>query len=109
MKLTVLILMTLFFQSSDSYAFEVKMEVMARNKNFRLKKTKLMLNNLTSNNSFEGKHFKIVQGKSNSAVLFTNQDLRLKAATVYYHLEKARTYFIENPNLILECNTINII
>ena len=98
MKLTVLILMTLFFQSSDSYAFEVKMEVMARNKNFRLKKTKLMLNNLTSNNSFEGKHFKIVQGKSNSAVLFTNQDLRLKAATVYYHLEKARTYFIEKMN-----------
>ena len=98
MKIIIAILLTLFIQNIESNAKEVKMNVMARNKRFRLKETRLNLPNLTSNNSFEGKNFKIVQGKSNNAILFTNQELRLKAATVYYHLEKARKYFIEKMN-----------
>ena len=72
------------------------MPVMKRNKRFKLKESKELLPNLISNSSFEGKYFKIVQGKSDRPVKFTNQDLRLKAATTYFHLEKARSYFIDH-------------
>ena len=84
---------------SDAQAnFSIQMDVMARNKHFHVKKIKGNLKNLTSNNSFEGLHFKIVHGKSDEAIQFTNEELRLKAATVYYHLEKARDYFTDKLN-----------
>ena len=74
------------------------MKAMVRNKSFHLKEKRVDLPHLTSNNSFEGKHFKIVQGKNSEAIKFTNQELRLKAATTYYHLEKARDYFVQELN-----------
>ncbi len=58
------------------------------------------LPDLTSNESFDGKYFKIVLGKSNTPVGFLNEneDLILKAATVYYHLNEARTFWIQKMN-----------
>lgn len=55
------------------------------------------LADLESATSFDGKYFKIVQGKSNDAVKFdVEEGIRLKAATSYYHLMKARTYFVDH-------------
>jgi hypothetical protein len=52
---------------------------------------------LISNDSFDGKFFKIVKGKSNEAIKFDDQDreLILKAANVYWHLSKARSFWSE--------------
>ncbi len=59
--------------------------------------TKLVqLEDLESNNSFDGKYFKIVLKKSNDAIKFSNNELKYKAATVYYHLSKARNFWINN-------------
>lgn len=53
------------------------------------------LKNLVSEDSFEGKHFKIVEEKSNTPIRFDDPDLALKAANVYYHLSKARTFWVQ--------------
>jgi hypothetical protein len=58
---------------------------------------KAYLDDLISSTSFEGKYVKIVRGKSSTPISFTdrNNDIILKAATVYYHLGRARKYWIE--------------
>src|SRR5665647_904490 len=54
------------------------------------------LTDLTSNDSFDGSHFKIVKGKDEEAIKFdADEALTFRAATAYYHLTKARKYFIE--------------
>lgn len=56
----------------------------------------VVLTDLVSNDSFDGAHFKIVKGKSDEAIKFDEDDaLTFKAATAYYHLTKARNYFVE--------------
>jgi hypothetical protein len=56
----------------------------------------VVLTDLISDDSFEGKHFKIVKGKSNNAIKFNaDEALTFRAATAYHHLTKARQYFIE--------------
>ncbi len=56
------------------------------------------LEDLESNHSFDGKFFKIVLKKSNEAIKFNHTEFRLKAATVYYHLTKARKFWINQLN-----------
>lgn len=58
--------------------------------------TEAEMPDLESNNSFDGKYFKIVKGKSKEAVSFTEADseLLLKAANTYYHLNKAREFWV---------------
>jgi hypothetical protein len=53
------------------------------------------LDDLYCGNKFEGKYFKIVQGTSDEAIEFDNQDPKLikKAANVYFHLTQARNYW----------------
>jgi len=58
-----------------------------------LAKRKTKLPNLLRENAFEGRYFKIVEGKNESAVMF-GAPLNQRAAQVYYHLEKAREYFL---------------
>jgi hypothetical protein len=55
------------------------------------------LEDLTHTDRFEGQYFKIVHGKSNEAISFFEQDkdLVLKAATTYFHLTRARSFWIE--------------
>jgi hypothetical protein len=56
----------------------------------------VVLRDLISHDSFDGEHFRIVKGKSNEAVKFDAEpELTLRAATVYYHLTKAREYFLK--------------
>lgn len=56
------------------------------------------LENLYCHNTFEGKNFKIVKGTSNEAISYNDLDEKLirKAANVYYHLEIARNFWINN-------------
>ncbi len=56
------------------------------------------LEDLKSDNSFEGKYFKVVKGKSKEAISFDdpNEELVDKAATTYYHLTKARKFWMND-------------
>lgn len=54
------------------------------------------LTDLVSSESFDGSYFKIVQGKSEEAVRFdASYEITVRAATTYYHLMRARSYFID--------------
>lgn len=53
------------------------------------------LEDLSSDQVYEGKYFKIVKGKNKQAVAIDDPELSLKAATVYFHLTKARKYWTE--------------
>lgn len=55
----------------------------------------VVLTDLISNDSFDGEHFRIVKGKSDDAIKFDAEPaLTFRAATAYYHLTKARDYFV---------------
>ena len=55
----------------------------------------VVLEDLVSNDSFDGEHFKVVKGKEDEAVRFdADRELTFRAATTYYHLTKARNYFV---------------
>jgi hypothetical protein len=51
---------------------------------------------LESSNSFDGKYFKVVLGKNKEAITFEEKDQELlrKAATVYYHMNEARNFWV---------------
>lgn len=56
---------------------------------------KVTLTHLVSLDSFDGEYFRIVKGKDEEAVRFdADQHLTFRAATTYYHLMKARDYFV---------------
>jgi hypothetical protein len=60
----------------------------------------VVLEDLISADSFDGKYFKIVNGKSNEAICFDepNPAILLKAATTYYHLTLARKFWQEKTS-----------
>ena len=70
-------------------------EIVDRSDNGRMIYQKQCLEDLESLTSFQGKYFIIVRGRDSQAISF-NEDpmLVLRAATVYYHLTKARNFFI---------------
>ncbi len=55
------------------------------------------LKDLESQDSFDGRYFRIVSGKGREAVSFHDQDreLVLKAANTYYHLTLARDFWVK--------------
>lgn len=59
--------------------------------------TRVQLDDLTSTDTFEGKYFKIVKGRSNLAISTTDEDqsIVMKAATVYYHLTRAKNFWLK--------------
>ncbi len=82
---------------SNIYAQEKEFKVLLREKEsyktyFSLKP----LPDLISDQSFDGKYFKIVLGKSNHPIPFNHEDedLILKAATVYFHLNESRNFWL---------------
>jgi hypothetical protein len=117
MKNTLIFLLVLL-QTSFLYGAVVKKKVVLRDENFKVTIEEVILSDLTSEDSYEGKYFKIVSGKSDEAILFTaSKDLQLKAATTYYHLNKARKYFIDTvqsdyvrdlPQLTIRLDLINV-
>ncbi|MFA7612895.1 MAG: hypothetical protein WCY48_01575 [Candidatus Caldatribacteriota bacterium] len=69
--------------------------VVERSENNKQVFKKVKLEDLESSDSFDGRYFKIVLGKSDEALPFdANEDLVLKAATTYHHLTFARNYFV---------------
>jgi hypothetical protein len=94
MKTSILFLVGLF--SFQAFAKDVTMEALVRSDNGYPQNENVVLTNLVSEESFDGEFFKIVKGKSDKAVKFSeDKHLTFRAATTYYHLMKARTYFIE--------------
>lgn len=112
----ILILVSLTFVLS-ARANAVERLVVDRVENFKAKKVYRKLDDLTSSNSYEGLYFKVVMGKSDEAVSFKASDeIQLKAATTYYHLTKARNYFINEiqsdfvrqlPQIVVRLDIVN--
>ncbi|MFY7994460.1 MAG: hypothetical protein ACOVP4_14275 [Bacteriovoracaceae bacterium] len=79
-------------------AQEITCEAMVRDEKHNLIRQKVSLEDLTSADAFAGRFFKIVSAKDEKPVKLGQGDLSFRACTVYYHLTKARKYFIENFN-----------
>lgn len=94
MKTSILFFLSLF--SFHALSAEKVMEALVRSDNGFPVTEDVVLTDLVSEEAFDGEHFKIVKGKSNEAIKFTeDKHLTFRAATAYYHLMKARTYFTE--------------
>jgi hypothetical protein len=72
---------------------------------------KVKLTDLESTDSFEGKYFTIVKSKSNEAIKFDDEDKELvkKAATVYHHLTKARSFWISHVKSDMPAKTAKVV
>jgi hypothetical protein len=92
MKILILLFISthLFAASGDQFL------IVSRNEKNKPIEEKVVLTDLESVDSFNGKYFKIVRGKSNEAIKFSDDfDLTFRAATTYFHLTKARQFFVE--------------
>jgi hypothetical protein len=91
-----LLVLVLGIQFTSAMGAEVRKRAVIRDSNFNAVVEDVTLPDLTSENSYEGKYFKIVQGKSNKAIRFDDsEELQLRAATTYYHLNKARKFYTD--------------
>lgn len=94
MKTKFLLLLSLL--STQVFASEKVMEALVRSDNGYPENGNVTLTHLVSEEAFDGEHFKIVKGKSEEAIKFTeDKQLTFRAATAYYHLMKARSYFTD--------------
>jgi len=86
----------IYFLSSYAMASGVIKKVVDRNDKFKAKIVEKELTDLISNDSYDGKFFKVVYKKESKAIKFSEhtEEVQLKAATTYYHLNKARNYFV---------------
>jgi hypothetical protein len=92
MKHILFSLFVLIF-SQAVLAFEVTLPVQVRDGK-KLKVQERTLEDLEVENQFDGKYFKIVKGMDTEAVKFNDDpQVAFRAATVYFHLSKAREYF----------------
>lgn len=89
-----LLLSTSVFAETDKM-FEVLLRQQGSNRTYY---DEVKLKDLESENSFDGKYFKIVKGKEKEAITFDEKDeeIRLKAANVYYHLTEARDFWVKH-------------
>ena len=93
-----LILSFVFIVSASAFAqsLDRSVEALVRTEKNRPVVDEVILTDLVSADSFDGLHFKIVQGKSDEAIRFDqSEELTFRAATAYYHLTKARDYFVK--------------
>lgn len=83
--------------SVSALGFEVNRNVVDRTEEFKAEIMIRKLVNLESRDSYDGKYFKVVFKKNEEAIRFNEYDsnVQLKAATTYYHLNKAREYFVD--------------
>ena len=108
----------LLIKSSWATGFEVTKKAVIRDENFNARIQEIKLLDLTSEDSYDGKYFKIVRGKSNDPIKFDDStELQLKAATTYYHLMRARNYFANEmrsqyvatlPKIIIRLELTNV-
>jgi len=93
MKNLILIIALIF--AANAFAQARTFKAVVRTENNRATEEMIELENLISDTSFDGEHFKIVKGKSDEAIKFdAEEDLVFRAATAYHHLTVARNYFI---------------
>lgn len=99
-SINFLILVFALAASGAVHSYEINKKVVARDKKFKAKIMTRTLVDLESEDSFDGKYFKIVFKKEKEAIKFTEHDkeVQLRAATTYYHLNKARAYFVNIAN-----------
>lgn len=117
MKSFITFLIFTFFHNT-LHASEIIKRAVVRDQNYNAVIADVSLSHLTSSNSYEGRFFKIVQGKNEEPIRFDeSEDLQLKAATTYYHLNKARAYFTDIvkskyvqdlPQLTVRIDLINV-
>lgn len=72
---------------------QVETTVFDYDENGKFVETKVILEDLVSDNKLDGKYFKIVLGKTDDAVNLVGNDHSQRAAHIYYHLSQARKYF----------------
>lgn len=115
-----LIITTAIFIISSAYAevgpsFKV---LLRKEKSSRTYYQMKEMKDLESTNSFDGKYFKIILGKGSEAISFDEEDKALltKAATVYYHLNEARDFWVNYiksevakklPKIVIRLEIIN--
>lgn len=78
------------------HASERSFEALVRTPKHKAIVSKVILEDLISEEAFDGKYFKIVKGKGEEAIRFDEDyDLTFRAATAYFHLTLARNYFVQ--------------
>lgn len=88
-------LLLILFISQGTFA-SFKATVLTRNDNMDLVKKDVIFENIDKDGRLEDSSFKIVRAKSDNAVVLSEikDDIeRMRAASVYYHLTKAKSYF----------------
>jgi len=93
-----LMLIALILAPALSFAQNsASVQAVVRDAKFNAKIQTVTVKDLISTERFDGQYFKIVKGKSEEAVSFGDPDknLVLRAATTYFHLNKARGYFAD--------------
>lgn len=116
MKLFITCLISIF--SYEAFAAPIYKDAVTRDEDYKVKIKPVLLKDLVSETSYDGKFFKIVHSKNNEAITFKDSpELQLKAATTYYHLNKARDYFNDVaqseytknlPKLTIRIDLINV-
>jgi hypothetical protein len=92
-----LMLVLALFLIATSFAQARTFRAVVRTESNQAKEEQVLLQDLESKTSFDGTHFKLVKGKSEEAIRFdADEALVFRAATTYYHLTKARNYFINH-------------
>jgi hypothetical protein len=96
MKLAlVLVTFMITVQAIAASTYSKSFDTLVRIKRGKLVERSIQIKDLISKDSFSGKFFKIVHQKSNEAIKFNaGSDLTKRAATAYYHLTKARTFWV---------------
>lgn len=98
MKKVILLAVCVGITSATSFAAPSFTVLLRKEQSTKVYYQKVQLPDLISEESFEGKHFKIVKGKNTNAISFNEEDegLLLRAATVYYHLSQARDFWVRH-------------
>lgn len=82
----------------------------------KLQKNEVVLTDLTSLETVEGKYFKVVEATSEEAIRFDDEKLSAVATHAYYHANLAREFYIKNfpdsyvkslPVIIIRLNMAN--
>lgn len=92
----ILLLTLLFSFNCLASLVEIQTNAVVRDKKFRAKLETVTLKNLFFPNKFDGVHFRVVKAETEEVITLDDDEfIVLKAATAYYHLNKARDYFID--------------
>ncbi len=87
------LLICIFFSTFKVLAKDHQCVAQVRSASHKLVSSLVTINDLKDGDSFSGKFFKIVEGINKEPIKF-DSPLSMRACHVYYHLSKARDYFV---------------